>query len=177
MGLQWSERLALQQHDAGIVLFREGMFARMYEVGAWRFVRQVRPLKISVRRIKKLGQDVVYCGLPIASLPAVGVALESYDETNACWRLPGSEAGVVGFDEWRCLQLKAAHALAGAVAGFPPGNGSLASAGWLERIAALDPTGLSPMEAWACLNALRREALLKLGEGGNPQKGDDRPNP
>ncbi|WP_199155773.1 hypothetical protein [Chromobacterium sp. ASV23] len=51
MGLQWSERLAVQQHDSGIVLFREGLFARMYEVGAWRFVRQVRPLKISVRRI------------------------------------------------------------------------------------------------------------------------------
>lgn len=174
MGLQWKDRLAFQENDSGILLFREGIFARIYEEGAWRFIKQVRPLKVSVRRIKKLDRNVVYCGLPISALSALGVDLDALDPEKECWRLEARQMDAQAFLEWRRLQQKARPDRASERAReAPPAADGAHGQDWVRRIAAIDLLSLSPMEAWSCLNGLRQEACLTLGLESAPRKGGE----
>ena len=51
-----------------IHLFQEGSFWIAYERSAMRFVRSVRPYKVTKKEIKSLGASIASLGFPISAL-------------------------------------------------------------------------------------------------------------
>jgi hypothetical protein len=60
-----------------LLLFKEGIFWRMYEMSAFRFVTVIKPLKITKKTIKSLGTEMVSCGFPQNILSEL---LDRFDE-------------------------------------------------------------------------------------------------
>ena len=48
----------------GIVLYKEGIFWKMFEKSAFRFVSHFKPYQIIKKPLKESGQQYVYCGFP-----------------------------------------------------------------------------------------------------------------
>lgn len=55
-------------NENSIYLLKEGIFWRAYNQSAMRFVNNLKPLKIIRKYIKKVKQDIFYCGFPESSL-------------------------------------------------------------------------------------------------------------
>ncbi|OFY87783.1 MAG: hypothetical protein A3F72_02775 [Bacteroidetes bacterium RIFCSPLOWO2_12_FULL_35_15] len=63
------EKIAQElNNENSIYLLKEGIFWRAYNQSAMRFVNNLKPLKIIRKHIKKVKQDIFYCGFPESSL-------------------------------------------------------------------------------------------------------------
>jgi len=63
------EKIAQElNNENSIYLLKEGIFWRAYNQSAMRFVNNLKPLKIIRKYIKKVKQDIFYCGFPESSL-------------------------------------------------------------------------------------------------------------
>ena len=71
---------------SGIVLLKEGMFYRAYNVSAMRITTKVKALKVNAKLIKSVGQMVLYCGFPETILPAIR---NFCAQKNYGWRVQG----------------------------------------------------------------------------------------
>lgn len=67
MGIK--EKIAQElNNENSIYLQKEGIFWRAYNQSAMRLVNDLKPLKIIRKYIKKVEQDIFYCGFPESSL-------------------------------------------------------------------------------------------------------------
>ncbi|MCB9291523.1 MAG: hypothetical protein H6559_00085 [Lewinellaceae bacterium] len=63
--MQTKDILALEGANEGdILLLREGLFWRAYQLSAFLFFTHIRPLKITARYVKVAGAKLVYVGFP-----------------------------------------------------------------------------------------------------------------
>jgi len=63
------EKIAQElNNENSIYLLKEGIFWRAYNQSATRFVNNLKPLKIICKHIKKVKQEIFYCGFPESSL-------------------------------------------------------------------------------------------------------------
>lgn len=63
------EKIAQElNNENSIYLLKEGIFWRAYNQSAMRFVNNLKPLKIICKHIKKVKQEIFYCGFPESSL-------------------------------------------------------------------------------------------------------------
>ena len=54
-----------------INLFKEGIFWRVYEKSAWRFVKNIREYRVFKKYVKTVEQNIVYLGFPDSVLPEI----------------------------------------------------------------------------------------------------------
>jgi len=90
-----------------IYLFKEGIFWRVYEKSAWRFVKNIREYRVFRKYIKAVKHDIVYLGFPESILHEI----LSIVETNHAFSniIHKSEilieiqgfTDVVGFEQWK----------------------------------------------------------------------------
>lgn len=70
--MQTRDILALESANEGdILLFREGLFWRAYQLSAYLFITHIRPLKATSRYVKVAGAKLVYAGFPDKILAAI----------------------------------------------------------------------------------------------------------
>ncbi len=85
-----------------VYLYKEGLFLRAYNEGAYGFVHQVMACKPIRRFVKAIGDDRIVCGAPqttVAKLPAF-IQAEQIDAV--IWRLPLSKpVDLAQYHAWR----------------------------------------------------------------------------
>ncbi|MCS3491021.1 hypothetical protein [Enterobacter sp. SLBN-59] len=87
------EKLALSARPGKLTLIREGMFLKCYQQSLFSLVHSVYPdIKVTGRRIKKLGGQIVFSG----GFPEGGLARVLPDARLTDW---GAEADVGDIDE------------------------------------------------------------------------------
>lgn len=82
-------KFSRQAADLGAVyLYKEGLFARAYNEGAYGFIHQVMACKPMRRFVKAAGEDRVVCGVPLTTLKRLP-AFEQASQIDALtWRWP-----------------------------------------------------------------------------------------
>jgi hypothetical protein len=96
-------KFSRQADDPGAVfIYKEGLFARAYNEGAYGFIHQVLACKPMRRFVKSAGADRVVCGVPLtvlAQLPGFALATQLDALT---WRWPlASPIDRAQYDAWR----------------------------------------------------------------------------
>ena len=96
-------KFSRQAADLGAVfLYKEGLFVRAYNEGAYGFIHQILPCKPMRRFVKSAHTDRVVCGVPftvLAALPAFGEATQVDALT---WRWPlASPVDRGQYEAWR----------------------------------------------------------------------------
>jgi hypothetical protein len=72
----------------GIILLKEGMFYRAYNVSAMRISTKIKTLKVNTKFVKAVGQAILYCGFPENILPGVR---DLCAQKNYGWRVYGEK--------------------------------------------------------------------------------------
>lgn len=111
--LSRDEKLKLSADPKFVQIFRQGLFAKLYEQSLWRFVHQVKPLKPMLERVKG-GEPVLYGGLPQKSLEALlaDSKLPGAEPTEYGWCWPVIDGEITpGYEEWRSAVIKASEAI------------------------------------------------------------------
>jgi hypothetical protein len=65
------EIVSLEQSYEGIILHKEGIFWRAYELSAYRFVTSIKKYNVLCKFYKNIKQDVVYMGFPISYMDTI----------------------------------------------------------------------------------------------------------
>lgn len=66
-----AEIISLEQVNEGIVLYKEGIFWRAYELSAYRFVISIKVYKAKCKFYKNIKRDVVYMGFPVSYMDTI----------------------------------------------------------------------------------------------------------
>jgi hypothetical protein len=66
-----AEIISLEHANEGIVLYKEGIFWRAYELSAYRFVTSIKKYNVLCKFYKNIKQDVVYMGFPISYMDTI----------------------------------------------------------------------------------------------------------
>lgn len=61
------EKIALSENIKNLVLYKEGIFYKLYNQHAMLFSENIRVFKVNVKFIKSVGQDVYSVGFPVSS--------------------------------------------------------------------------------------------------------------
>lgn len=152
------DKLKLSAEAGYVHVFRQGLFAKLYEQSLWRFVHQVKPLKPMPERVKG-GEPVIYGGLPLKSFEALAAEnkLPGLEQTEYGWRWPaGDEEISPGYEEWRNAAIKAAEE----VPATPGGGRDI-----LKEIIDYDLAGSTPLKAMLAISDWR-EYLQNGRKGG-----------
>ena len=116
-------KFSRQAADLGAVfIYKEGLFARAYNEGAYGFIHHVMECKPLRRFVKSAGEDRVVCGVPLtvlAKLPGFGQASQLDALT---WRWPlVTPVDLAQYEVWReSLPLMLIAKAAKAVESTPP---------------------------------------------------------
>jgi peptidoglycan hydrolase CwlO-like protein len=94
-------------NTGGINLFKEGIFWRVYEKSAWRFVKNIREYRVFKKYVKAVKQDIAYLVFPESALSEILTTVETKYASSHTLRK--SEIFVeiqgftdtVGFEEWK----------------------------------------------------------------------------
>ena len=153
--MERTEKLRLSADVEYCHVFKQGLFARLYEQGLYWFSHTIKPLKPMLERVKG-GEPVVYGGLPISSLEALieQGTLQQVETTEYGWEWPYAAQKTLPeettpFVEWRATVIAAAPppAVPGVKGQIPGGAGVLA------EIAAFNLAAHTPMQA---MNAIQQ---------------------
>ncbi len=119
-------KFSRQADDLGAVyLYKEGLFARAYNEGAYGFIHQVMACKPMRRFVKSAGADRVVCGMPLTSLAKLPGFAQATQLDALTWRWPLSNPiDRPQYDAWRealpLLLPGASAAVADVAAPAPP---------------------------------------------------------
>jgi hypothetical protein len=69
--IKTSEIVSLEQSYEGIILHKEGMFWRAYELSAYIFVTSIKAYNAKSKFYKNIKQDIVYVGFPISYMDTI----------------------------------------------------------------------------------------------------------
>ena len=82
-------KFSRQAADPGAVfLYKEGLFARAYNEGAYGFIHQVMACKPMRRFVKAAGADRVVCGVPLTTLEKLPGFAQATQLDALTWRWP-----------------------------------------------------------------------------------------
>jgi hypothetical protein len=82
-------KFARQAADLGAVfLYKEGLFVRAYNEGAYGFIHQVLACKPMRRFVKSAGEDRVVCGVPLTTLEKLPEFAVASQLDASTWRWP-----------------------------------------------------------------------------------------
>lgn len=112
-------KFSRQAADLGAVfLYKEGLFVRSYNEGAYGFIHHVLACKPMRRFVKAAGTDRVVCGVPLASLEKLAGFAQATQLDATTWRWPlATPVDLPQYEVWRAaLPLE----MPGAVAGVMP---------------------------------------------------------
>jgi len=66
-----SEIVSLEQDNEGLILHKEGIFWRAYELSAYKFVTSIKTYNAKSKFYKNIKQDIVYVGFPISYMDTI----------------------------------------------------------------------------------------------------------
>lgn len=105
---------------AAVYLYKEGLFARAYNEGAYGFIHQVLACKPMRRFVKAAGEDRVVCGVPFTVLAKLPGFAQAGQLDALTWRWPlTTPVDRVQYDAWR-EALPLIPTVAAAAAPVPP---------------------------------------------------------
>jgi len=61
------EKANLSKNPENLVMFKEGIFYKLYKRGAMLFTVNIKAYMVKVKYIKNIGQDVYSIGFPVSS--------------------------------------------------------------------------------------------------------------
>jgi len=87
---------------AAIYLYKEGLFVRAYNEGAYAFIHQVLDCKPMRRFVKSAGTDRVVCGVPFSVLAELPGFAETSQRDALTWRWSlASPVDLPAYMAWR----------------------------------------------------------------------------
>ena len=89
-------------NDSSIILHKEGLFWRAFEVSAFLFVQHVKEYQLTKKYYKNVNREVVYLGFPDSALEEVlsktdGIVLKTDKQIT----IRGYQCTISDFDVWR----------------------------------------------------------------------------
>jgi len=96
-------KFSRQAADLGAVyLYKEGLFVRAYNEGAYGFIHQVLACKPLRRFVKSAGRDRVVCGVPFTVLAALPAFQQAIPVDALTWRWPlATPVDRAQYEAWR----------------------------------------------------------------------------
>tara|TARA_R110000737_G_scaffold352539_2_gene398962 strand:- start:445 stop:918 length:474 start_codon:yes stop_codon:yes gene_type:complete len=99
-----SEIVSLEQDNNSIILHKDGIFWRAYELSAYRFVTSIKEYNVLCKFYKNIKQDVVYMGFPISYMDTIaelcrvkGYSIEQ--RVNSIY--VACHTDMVGYEDWK----------------------------------------------------------------------------
>lgn len=154
--MQTKDILALESANEGdIVLFREGLFWRAYQLSAYLFTAHIRPLKITSRYVKVAGAKLVYAGFPDKILGEIlqfaeGKGWKVERQEKQIRIISGLSADRDAYQRWFEAQIPSGEEPAAAA--FPLGSDKI-----LEKIRSYPIMEKTPLETQRFVLELQRE--------------------
>jgi hypothetical protein len=92
-----------QAADLGAVfIYKEGLFSRAYNEGAYGFIHQIMACKPLRRYVKSAGTDRVVCGIPLTALVKIPGFAQASQLDSVTWRWPlATPVEFVRYQAWR----------------------------------------------------------------------------
>lgn len=100
-----SEIVEHETKNDGILLHREGIFWRAYEVSAYRFVNHIKSYQIKSKYYKNIRKDIVYLGFPSSYMDTIAeiCSPKGYEvdiQLDSMVKI-GCKTDVTGYEVWK----------------------------------------------------------------------------
>ena len=155
-------KFSRQAADLGaIYLYKEGLFLRAYNEGAYGFIQQVLECKPLRRFVKSANTDRVVCGVPFTVLAALPAFVQAIPVDALTWRWPlATPVDRAQYDAWREALPLAASPLTPALSPLPGGegvNGGAAELRLIEQLMRFNVAASTPVAALNLVADLQRQ--------------------
>jgi len=95
--------LQLEKDNTGIILHKEGLFWRAYEISAYLFVKNIKQYSVKKKYYKNVNKEIVYLGFPQISLNNVLQIIESknIEKSEKQIIINGFNFELNNFEKWK----------------------------------------------------------------------------
>jgi hypothetical protein len=158
-------KFSRQAADLGAVfLYKEGLFVRAYNEGAYGFIHQLLACKPLRRFVKSAGRDRVVCGVPFTVLAALPAFQQATPVDALTWRwplvTPVTPVDRAQYEAWREALSLVAVPLTPALSPLPGGEGDEAGARerrLIEQLMRFNVAASTPVAALNLVADLQRQ--------------------
>lgn len=144
---------------AGVYLYKEGLFVRAYNEGAFAFIQQVLACKPMRRFVKSAGEDRVVCGVPFSVFAGLPGFADASQRNALTWRWPlAAPVAPADYEVWRdSLPLQAANSPDNKAAAAPQPAAETPAQRLLAALLAFNVAASTPMAALNLVADLQRQ--------------------